>query len=513
MRYMIFTSLACVVISLITCMCGCGGGGASTPGVSGTVFAPGTAVLSSLKGLRTRTVAGVPTAAGLSVTLGSVSDDGTVFTPLAGATTTTDQNGHYLIPVTANFVPGPQYNVVVGPTNSPTLSSLVLALTTNISPVSQAARNILYTNSRALNKPISKLNSPQVLNFLNQATTVCSTLASSTSLDDAVTACTTAINNDPSSTATLKAISNVNTGYLDPTCLMPEFGEVGSTTVVRIKGYALAPAPSITENVINTPSVTATVTSTTANDLAVSFVIKPEAAPGYHFFTMRREDVGNPDQTAQIALFVRSKTDPPHLSAISPIFCVPKVTGDVIVSMTLTGLAFDVPGATIIFTPMVHIDVLQAYLVSPHQINAKFIVHDDVMPSDYLVAVRTASGTSEGATFTVKPPHEETEVHPHLSSISPKSYTYTGKETGTVVLNVHFTASNIIHPHPYPFINVSDGFGAARNITATGFNSTLRLPLSFLASKPGSLSVTFMNDTTGQIFSNAVKFTIVDHSL
>jgi hypothetical protein len=117
-----------VMVTLFAMLAGCGGGSGgddATSTISGQVVAPGGASLTSRA---------ISSATGALVTLGTVNADGTVFTPLSNATATTDDAGHYSIPLPAGVTPGPQLNVVVGDPAAPAMASVVMESVTDIRP-------------------------------------------------------------------------------------------------------------------------------------------------------------------------------------------------------------------------------------------------------------------------------------------------------------------------------------------------------------------------------------------
>lgn len=486
-----------VLLTLFAASCG-GGGSSAVNAISGQVLAPGGAAMF------TRSLPGA--AAGVPVTLGTMNDDGTVFTAITDASTFTDDTGHYSIPLPAGTALGPRLNVVVGDPAAPTLSSIVLDSTTDIRPASAAARDELYTLARAQGTAISALNTTKVRAFLSAALAVGIPQETGATLDDAVNACHTTLAATPAVTTALQAI--VPASALQPTRLQPDYGEQGKTTRVTISGFGLSPAPTITDNGA-APQVTTAIVSAAANSLVVDFTVPAGAAPGFHYCTMRRPVAGQADLVAQIAFFVRTPTDPPNLTDISPAIGTVSATSSTVVDVTLTGMAFDVPGATIQFSAGA-IEVTAVRVVSPTQITATFTIPANHQLGNFLVSVRTASGTSPGVIFCLVAAVAGGDNHPHprVTSISPSSYTMPINAVTNQQVRVHLTGSSFVGPlsvTPFFVDNTSPIYTTnVRNATATSCDVTLVIKPDFR----GPVAIGVRNGDASQVFSNQLNFTV-----
>jgi hypothetical protein len=458
-----------LLLGLLFYSCGCGGGGSTVDAISGAVMVPGGAAL------LTRAL---DAAAGVPVTLGTMNDDGTVFTALPGASTTTNAQGRYTIPLPAGITPNPRLNVVVGSTLEPLLASIAIDRVTDIRPASAAARESLYTLARASNTPISSLNHLAVRSFLSSAISAGQTAETGNSVTDAIDASATAIRDTAAVKTALQAVMPIAPTALSPTRLSPQFGVVGRTVRVTISGYGLSPAPTITANA-NPAKVTASVISAAATSLVVDFVIAADAAPGFHYFTMRRVVQGSADQTAGIALYVRSLTASPILTSITPSAGNVSATLNVPVNVTLTGTGFNVPGATVYFTAGA-IRVSNVHVVSETTITATFTIPASHAVGNYLAVVQTTSGDSGGCQFTVAQGGGGHVTPPTLTSITPNTYTIQAGGAQSQQVSVHLTGTlfqNGLKVAPY-----LDGpcyFTNVRNVTATGCDATLVIDKAF----------------------------------
>ncbi|MEI7832702.1 MAG: hypothetical protein WCJ56_05850 [bacterium] len=491
MRYILQTALICAGI-LMLCLAGCGGGGG--PSVSGTVYIPGG---SGLAARGTADTAGP----GVIVTLGSVNADGTILTPIA--TGTTDDQGHYSIPVADDFKPGPTFNVAVGPADTPTLTNLVLGLAVDISPATHAAREELYNIARARSKPIAQLDTSQVNSFMLTAVPVAAAAQTGTDVAAAVDSSTTALLASAAVKSALPTAIAPDPIAITPVCLKPLYGVQGQTVRVAISGYGLAPTPDLTDITIDHQGeVVPHVVSAADTKLVVDFNVGATAIHGYHYFNMTR--LGS--TPAIIALYVRTPTDAPVINNIDIYSGIPGQVVDV----TLTGLAFDVQGIQVFFQAS-PIQVQRVRVISPTTIKARFVIPPNCTLGDYLFAVSTDSGVSGGATFSVVAVPENHGGWPHIVRIAPNSYTIPAGATQPATFTVHFYGSNFRSPHPFPDTSFGAGqtyyFTDARNFTSTGFDATMHVLPNCPAAN--NLIVSARNtDAAGQM-TNAVNFTVI----
>jgi hypothetical protein len=488
MRSRHFGGLVLLLVGLIGILVGCGGGGGSTAvTITGTVYSP-------TAGLFSRSLSTI--GAGVPVTLGTVSNDGTVFTPYAGASALTDESGRYAIPLPAEATFSPRLNVVVGDTARPTMTSIVLDRAADIRPATTAARDELYTLARAQGTAVSALDTTTVRAFLQAAVTAAVPAETGATVADALANAHTALNASMPVTTALKAIVPQATGAITPVRLAPDFGVRGQTTQVTIVGFGLSPAPTITENPTST-GVTAAVVSSTDTSLVVDFTVQASATPGFHYLTMSRGG-----QTAQIAFFVRTAQDPPALLSMTPSLGGVSATIATTVHVTLTGLAFNVPGATVQLSAGT-IVVSAVHVVSATQITATFTIPAGHPAGKYLVSVRTDAGTSGGVTFTVSTENHAHVTPPTLTSISPNAYTIPANATSPISITVHVTGALFANPTVAPYLSGPFYFHDVRNVTATSCDATLTINPAFTIT---SIPVTLINGDQG--VSNSLTFSL-----